>query len=166
MIIGANNLFSDYPSKWYLVAHFEWCDHFNKVIGNHRIKISTHLVKIVNVDSLAPLDARTSAGTVIIKLGTRKYSGPTLEGLSASVLVSTLCRISQSTSLLQRQLMEYILVLATEDSLQSLFIECYAYMFPHQCQWIYQWRHNERDGVSNHQTYDCLLNRLFKAQIK
>ena len=29
-----------------------------------------------------------------------------------------------------------------------------------------QWRHNERDGVSNHQPHDCLLNRLFKAQIK
>ena len=26
--------------------------------------------------------------------------------------------------------------------------------------------HNERDGVSNHQPHDCLLNRLFKAQIK
>ena len=29
-----------------------------------------------------------------------------------------------------------------------------------------QWRHNERDGVSNHQPRDCLLNHLFKAQIK
>ena len=29
-----------------------------------------------------------------------------------------------------------------------------------------QWRHNERNGVSNHQPYDCLLYRLFKAQIK
>ena len=29
-----------------------------------------------------------------------------------------------------------------------------------------QWLHNERDGVSNHQHRDCLLNRLFKAQIK
>ena len=28
-----------------------------------------------------------------------------------------------------------------------------------------QWRHNERDGVSNHQPHDCLLNRLFKAHI-
>ena len=27
-----------------------------------------------------------------------------------------------------------------------------------------QWRHNERDGVSNHQPHDCLLNRLFKAR--
>ena len=29
-----------------------------------------------------------------------------------------------------------------------------------------QWRHNERDGISNNQPHDCLLNRLFKAQIK
>ena len=29
-----------------------------------------------------------------------------------------------------------------------------------------QWRHNERDGVSNHQPDNCLLNRLFNAQIK
>ena len=29
-----------------------------------------------------------------------------------------------------------------------------------------QWRHNERDRVSNHQSPDCLFNRLFKAQIK
>ena len=29
-----------------------------------------------------------------------------------------------------------------------------------------QWRHNGRDGVSNHQPHYCLLNRLFKAQIK
>ena len=29
-----------------------------------------------------------------------------------------------------------------------------------------QWRHDERDGVSNHQPRDCLLNHLFKAQIK
>ena len=29
-----------------------------------------------------------------------------------------------------------------------------------------QWRHDEHDGVSNHQLYDCLPNRLFKAQIK
>ena len=29
-----------------------------------------------------------------------------------------------------------------------------------------QWRHNGRDGVSNHQPHECLFNRLFKAQIK
>ena len=29
-----------------------------------------------------------------------------------------------------------------------------------------QWRHNDGDGVSNHQPHDCLLNRLFKVQIK
>ena len=29
-----------------------------------------------------------------------------------------------------------------------------------------QWRHNERDGVLNHQPHDGLVNRLFKAQIE
>ena len=29
-----------------------------------------------------------------------------------------------------------------------------------------QWRHNEPDGVSNHQPHDCLLNRLFNHRSK
>ena len=29
-----------------------------------------------------------------------------------------------------------------------------------------QWRHNECDGVSNHQPHDCLLNRLFRRVSK
>ena len=29
-----------------------------------------------------------------------------------------------------------------------------------------QWRHNKRDGVSNHQPHDCLLNRLFGRRSK
>ena len=29
-----------------------------------------------------------------------------------------------------------------------------------------QWRHNERDRVSNHRPHDCLLNSLFNAQFK
>ena len=28
-----------------------------------------------------------------------------------------------------------------------------------------QWRQNDCDGISNYQPRDCLLNRLFKAQI-
>ena len=32
--------------------------------------------------------------------------------------------------------------------------------------WSLQWRHNERDGVSNHQPHDCLLNRLFRRRSK
>ena len=27
-----------------------------------------------------------------------------------------------------------------------------------------KWRHNEHDGVSNHQPHDCLLNRLFRRR--
>ena len=29
-----------------------------------------------------------------------------------------------------------------------------------------QWRHNGRDGVSNHPPHDCLLNRLFRCRSK
>ena len=29
-----------------------------------------------------------------------------------------------------------------------------------------RWRHNERDGVSNHQPHDCLLNRFFRCRLK
>ena len=29
-----------------------------------------------------------------------------------------------------------------------------------------QWRHNKRDGVSNNQPHDCLLNRLFRRRSK
>ena len=29
-----------------------------------------------------------------------------------------------------------------------------------------QWRHNERDNVSNHKPPDCLLNLLFKRRSK
>ena len=32
--------------------------------------------------------------------------------------------------------------------------------------WTSLWRHNERNGVSNHQPYDCLLNRLFRHRPK
>ena len=40
-----------------------------------------------------------------------------------------------------------------------------------QCNIVYeikslQWRHNERDGVSNHTPHDCSLNRLFRRRSK
>ena len=30
----------------------------------------------------------------------------------------------------------------------------------------FEWRHNGRDSVSNHQPHDCLLNRLFRRRSK
>ena len=37
------------------------------------------------------------------------------------------------------------------------FLDIYSSMCDHV---HFQWRHNERDGVSNHRRLDCLLNRL------
>ena len=34
------------------------------------------------------------------------------------------------------------------------------------CNISLRWRHNGRDGVSNHQPHDCLLNRLFRRRSK
>ena len=34
------------------------------------------------------------------------------------------------------------------------------------CHWPLRWRHNELDGVSDHQPHDCLLNRLFERRSK
>ena len=45
------------------------------------------------------------------------------------------------------------------------FAICWIILCPVFCVAL-QWRHNERDGVSNHQPPDCLFSRLFKAQIK
>ena len=42
---------------------------------------------------------------------------------------------------------------------------CFEVSFHHGA-FPLKWCQNERDSVSNHQRHDCLLNRLFKAQIK
>ena len=34
------------------------------------------------------------------------------------------------------------------------------------CHILSQWRHNERDGVSNHQRTNCLFKRLFRCRSK
>ena len=44
-----------------------------------------------------------------------------------------------------------------------LMIECDIH---HRPLYTLQWLHNERNGISNYQPLNCLLNRLFKAQIK
>ena len=36
----------------------------------------------------------------------------------------------------------------------------------HNLGWSLQWRHNQRDGISNHQPHDCLLKRLFRRRSK
>ena len=45
--------------------------------------------------------------------------------------------------------------------------ECVCWFRSYSIAWHWkiltlQWRHNERDGILNHQPHDCLLNRLFR----
>ena len=39
-------------------------------------------------------------------------------------------------------------------------------LFANDILWTLQWRHNERDSVSNHQPHDRLLNRLIRRRSK
>ena len=51
-----------------------------------------------------------------------------------------------------------------EDTVFSLEIEI---IVSHCCSLkTLHWRHNERNGVSNHQPHECLLNRLFLSRSK
>ena len=43
-----------------------------------------------------------------------------------------------------------------------LKMEMYLFNAANECP--LRWRHSERDGVSNHQPQDCLLNRLFRRR--
>ena len=59
----------------------------------------------------------------------------------------------------------------------AVMLECILVNYMHFVKmwsaWIFyivalslRWRHKERDGVSNHQIHDCLLNRLFRRRSK
>ena len=61
------------------------------------------------------------------------------------------------------------------NTLERLFAFHLALIKPSQwsgcCEYIHvdealQWCHNERDGISNHQPYECLLNHLFRHRSK
>ena len=60
-----------------------------------------------------------------------------------------------------------ILPLATEHALR-LGNKLKLWKKLEQLDWVsaLQWRHNERDSVSNHQPQDCLLNDLFRPRSK
>ena len=43
---------------------------------------------------------------------------------------------------------------------------CHSAAFPGDTILALHWRHNDHDGVSNHQPHGCLLNRLFRRRSK
>ena len=60
-----------------------------------------------------------------------------------------------------------IYILSKSYSVQLRYILfCFTISFLFIQFFTLQWRHNERDGVSNPQPHDCLLNRLFRHRSK
>ena len=58
----------------------------------------------------------------------------------------------------------FLIMLWVSQNFQLVLINTRLYSL--WCTESLQWRHNGCDGVSNHQPYDCLLNRLFRRRSK
>ena len=54
----------------------------------------------------------------------------------------------------------------TENIIYLKMLENYAFEIIATFLWALHWCHDGRDGVSNHQPHDCLLNRLFRRRSK
>ena len=72
-----------------------------------------------------------------------------------------------------RFLLWHLSILGIRDGVHKLIIHSkFAHLHmpwyeKHRCRWhMWQWRHNGLDGVSNHQSYHCLFNSLFKCRLK
>ena len=54
------------------------------------------------------------------------------------------------------------------NRVHGMWYKCDAFFSMHTICWhrSLQWRHNERDGISNHQSHGHLLNRLFRRRSK
>ena len=51
------------------------------------------------------------------------------------------------------------------DNFTRAFAAMLSSLSPREVIFLLQWRHNELDGVYNHQRLDCLLNRLFNPPV-
>ena len=59
---------------------------------------------------------------------------------------------------------EYIVSLYENIMVLAYYNAVYSSMMAYHDKFL--WRHNGRDGVSNHQPHGCLLNRLFRRRSK
>ena len=61
--------------------------------------------------------------------------------------------------------LNFITVVVVMDISEAAFTTVYEFL--KSCFWCtLQWRHNERDSVSNHQPHDCLFNCLLRRRSK
>ena len=76
----------------------------------------------------------------------------------ANGLKTTQCKWLQIRDMKLVDVLMYLLICSIMLLLPIGHIDYIAFIFSSTL----QWRHNEWDGVSNHQRHDCLLNRLFR----
>ena len=66
------------------------------------------------------------------------------------------------------KLLVYNFIWISIESMSWLFQFGFCWLDIYHSRWLapLAWRHNGRDGVSNHQPHDCLLNRSFRRRSK
>ena len=86
------------------------------------------------------------------------------QNLISLMLRSHLCKCKPVQCVISMWMPFFLFVLDNSCSPAKVFL---FYLYP-TLNKLYplQWRHNERDSVSNHQPHDCLLNRLFRRRSK
>ena len=99
-------------------------------------------VSTMPADSLTPLSAGASAGTVKTNLYFHFYTGPRTDGHCPDNTLSHIMARGKNWSISENRTHSWM-----------------------QCTTL-QWHPNEHNGVSNHQPRDCLLNRLFRYRWK
>ena len=75
-------------------------------------------------------------------------------------------RVFDATTLLQYNLFNHLKVICVWCELTILNMVAVHGLADIWNQYSLQWRHNGRDGVSNHQPHHCLLNLLFRRRSK
>ena len=79
-------------------------------------------------------------------------------------------RMKSGVNILKRELFKWALHKTYYQRFTStIMIASFLVCKPNKRTWpsrTLQWRHNERDGVSNHQPHDCLLNCLSRRRSK
>ena len=92
----------------------------------------------------------------------------------AGIMIQSLTKASHQSSMYTTQLGSVICVMCqsllifyfmqNQVFMRGINFRVYRpYILSHSA---LQWRHNERDGVSNHRRLDCLLKRLFRRRSK
>ena len=129
------------------------CSYFLKII--HQISVLSH-----PLNSFRPSDAymRQQTGPSLLQISSKPLSEPMLNIVNYTLRKKHQRNVNQNTKLSIH-----------ENAFENIVCKIMAILSQPQCvnkSFPSYWRHNDHEGVSNHQPHGCLLNRLFRRRSK